>query len=103
MFYVSMNITTGFFFIDSIMIASSRDGTIKLWHCGTSSTIATVCSYTSPVNKIILAKLPSKYEPAPIETLDPLEVDTADKFIIAALDDGSVRGIHLGLKKEVKQ
>lgn len=33
--------------------------------------------------------------------LDPLEVDTADKLVLVALDDGSVRGIHLGLKKEV--
>lgn len=31
-----------------------------------------------------------------------MEVDTADKLVLAALDDGSVRGIHLGTKKEVR-
>lgn len=30
-----------------------------------------------------------------------MEVDTADKLVLVALDDGSVRGIHLGTKKEV--
>lgn len=33
--------------------------------------------------------------------IDPMEVDTADKLVIVALGDGSVRGIHLGTKKEV--
>jgi proteasomal ATPase-associated factor 1 len=33
--------------------------------------------------------------------VDPLEVDTADKLVLIALGDGSVRGIHLGTKKEV--
>ncbi|KAI9355471.1 WD40-repeat-containing domain protein, partial [Pilaira anomala] len=81
--------------------ASSRDGTVKLWNCGTSSTIATMGDYQFPVNKMILTKLPSQYEPASIEILDPMEVDTADKLVIVALGDGSVRGIHLGTKKEI--
>lgn len=98
--------------------ASSRDGAVKLWNCGTSSTIATVCSYSTPVNKMLLTKLPPKYESAPAGTLgnsdisyfadmllcfalDPLEVDTADKLVLVGLDDGTVRGIHLGSKKEV--
>lgn len=68
---------------------------------------------------MILTKLPAQYKPAEIETLgrykkrawrhfadeidiDPMEVDTADKLVLAALDDGSVRGIHLGTKKEVR-
>lgn len=38
-----------------------------------------------------------------IYIIDPLEVDTADKLVIVALGDGSVRGIHLGTKKEVKK
>lgn len=37
-----------------------------------------------------------------IHVTDPLEVDTADKLVIVALGDGSVRGINLGSKKEVK-
>lgn len=49
--------------------ASSRDGTVKLWNCGTSSTLATMGNYQSPVNKMILANLPSQYEPASPEAL----------------------------------
>lgn len=30
-----------------------------------------------------------------------MEVDTADKLVLVALGDGSVRGIHLGTKKEL--
>lgn len=58
-------------------------------------------NYVAPVNRMILAKLPSPYEPARLEDLDPMEVDTADKVVIVALGDGSVRGIHLGTKKEI--
>ncbi|CAO3644110.1 unnamed protein product [Mucor hiemalis] len=83
------------------VLSSSRDGTVKLWNCGTSSTIATMGDYQFPVNKMILAPLPSQYEPASPESLDPLEVDTADKLVLVALGDGSVRGIHLGTKKEL--
>ncbi|KAG2229433.1 hypothetical protein INT48_007035 [Thamnidium elegans] len=83
------------------VLSSSRDGTIKLWNCGTSSTITTMGNYTVPVNQMILAKLPSPYEPARIEDLDPMEVDTSDRLVLAALGDGSVRGIHLGTKKEI--
>ncbi|KAI7902093.1 WD40-repeat-containing domain protein [Cokeromyces recurvatus] len=83
------------------VLSSSRDGTIKLWNCGTSSTITTMGNYKVPVNKIILTQLPSQYEAAPIETLDPMEVETSDKLVLAALDDGSVRGIHLGTKEEI--
>ncbi|EPB85922.1 hypothetical protein HMPREF1544_07254 [Mucor circinelloides 1006PhL] len=83
------------------VLSSSRDGTVKLWNCGTSSTIATMGNYKFAINKMILTKLPAQYKPAEIETLDPMEVDTADKLVLAALDDGSVRGIHLGTKKEI--
>ncbi|KAI8072077.1 WD40-repeat-containing domain protein [Thamnidium elegans] len=85
----------------SAITTSSRDGTIKLWNCGTSSTITTMGNYTVPVNQMILAKLPSPYKPARIEDLDPMEVDTSDRLVLAALGDGSVRGIHLGTKKEI--
>ncbi|KAI9469768.1 MAG: WD40-repeat-containing domain protein [Benjaminiella poitrasii] len=81
--------------------ASSRDGTIKLWNCGTSSTITTLGNYKCSINKMILTELPSQYEAAKIETLDPMEVDTGDKLVLAALEDGSVHGIHLGTKKEL--
>ncbi|CAO3645742.1 unnamed protein product [Mucor fragilis] len=83
------------------VLSSSRDGTIKLWNCGTSSTIATMGNYKFAINKMILTKLPAQYKPAEIEILDPMEVDTADKLVLVALDDGSVRGIHLGTKKEI--
>ncbi|KAG2205858.1 hypothetical protein INT46_002097 [Mucor plumbeus] len=83
------------------VLSSSRDGTIKLWNCGTSSTIATMGNYKFAINKMILTNLPSQYKPAKSEILDPMEVDTADKLVLAALDDGSVHGIHLGTKKEI--
>ncbi|RCH78990.1 hypothetical protein CU098_000064 [Rhizopus stolonifer] len=82
------------------VLSSSNDGTIKLWNCGTSSIIANI-HLDTPVNKILLVPLPSKYSPAAFETLDPLEVETADKLVLAAMEDGSVRGIHLGTKKEI--
>ncbi|KAI8880412.1 WD40 repeat-like protein [Backusella circina FSU 941] len=84
-----------------VIIASSRDGTIKLWNCGTSSTIATLGNYTTSINKMIMVPLPSKYEAAEPESLDPVEVETADKMVLVALNDGTVHGIHLGTKKEL--
>ncbi|CEG66681.1 hypothetical protein RMATCC62417_03216 [Rhizopus microsporus] len=83
------------------IISSSRDGTIKLWNCGTASVIATLGKYQCPVNKIVLAKLPSSYQPAAKESLDPVEVGTEDKMVIAALGNGSIRGFHLGTKSEI--
>lgn len=38
-----------------------------------------------------------------IYSIDPLEVGTEDKLVLAALGDGSVRGIHLGTKTEVRK
>lgn len=76
-------------------------------------------NYKFAINKMILTNLPSQYKPAEIEILgickiaivdkpllsiidlDPMEVDTANKLVLVALDDGSIRGIHLGTKKEV--
>jgi proteasomal ATPase-associated factor 1 len=52
-----------------MIIASSRDGTVKLWNCGTSSTIATMGNYNHPINKMILAKLPGQFEAAERESL----------------------------------
>jgi proteasomal ATPase-associated factor 1 len=52
-----------------IVLASSRDGTVKLWNCGTSSTIATMGNYNYPINKMILAQLPEQYEAARLESL----------------------------------
>ncbi|KAI8351182.1 WD40-repeat-containing domain protein, partial [Blakeslea trispora] len=81
--------------------ASSRDGTIRLWNCGTSSTIATMGRYPCSVNKMILTTLPTCFAPAENKMLDPLEVETSDKLVLCALEDGSVRGIHLGTKEEI--
>ncbi|KAI8394131.1 WD40-repeat-containing domain protein [Radiomyces spectabilis] len=81
--------------------ASSRDGTIRLWNCGTADTIAVVGSYNCSVSKILLAKLPKHIEPADPKALDEREVDTADCMVIAALADGSARFIHLGTKQEL--
>ena len=36
------------------------------------------------------------------EWIDEREVETSDKMVLAALGDGSVVGIHLGTKKEVR-
>ncbi|KAI8378163.1 WD40-repeat-containing domain protein [Choanephora cucurbitarum] len=83
------------------VLSSSRDGTVRLWNCGTSSTIATIGRYSSSVNKMILTSLPSCFAPAENATLDPLEVETSDKLVLCALEDGSVRGIHLGTKEEI--
>lgn len=55
--------------IPRLYTASSRDGTVKLWNCGTSSTIATMGNYNYPINKMILAKLPEQYESSRLEDL----------------------------------
>ncbi|KAI8969149.1 WD40-repeat-containing domain protein [Mycotypha africana] len=83
------------------VLSCSRDGTIKLWNCGTSSVINTMGNYKVPINKMLLAKLPREYTPASVEDLDPLEVETADKFVLVALEDGSAHCIHLGTKQEL--
>lgn len=69
MFYVSIIELKSSDSINTKYVASSRDGTVKLWNCGTSSTISTMGDYQFPVNKMILAKLPSYYEPATVESL----------------------------------
>ncbi|KAG0191573.1 hypothetical protein DFQ28_011549 [Apophysomyces sp. BC1034] len=89
------------------VLSSSRDGTIRLWHCGSGVSIATVASYEWPVNKIIVAPLPEVYKHLEATRLeftiqsDEREVETEDKIVLAALADGTVRGIHLGTKEEV--
>ncbi|KAI8980456.1 WD40-repeat-containing domain protein [Pilobolus umbonatus] len=85
------------------VLSSSRDGTVKLWNCGTSSTLATMGHYDYPINKMILVDLPASLGPTKQEdlVLDPLEIETGDKLVIVAVGDGSIRGIHLGTKKEI--
>ncbi|ORZ03141.1 WD40-repeat-containing domain protein [Syncephalastrum racemosum] len=81
--------------------ASSRDGTIRLWHCGTGTTIAILGHYDCAIHKIILTAIPTSLNLDPVETMDDREVETSDKLILAALADGTVRGIHLGTKQEI--
>ncbi|KAI9491452.1 WD40-repeat-containing domain protein [Zychaea mexicana] len=82
------------------VLTSSRDGTIRLWHCGTGSTISVLGNYNVPVTTMTLESLPSNYKPADQAQLDEREFETADKMILVGLNDGSVRGIHLGTKQE---
>ncbi|KAI8138564.1 WD40-repeat-containing domain protein [Fennellomyces sp. T-0311] len=82
------------------VLTSSRDGTVRLWHCGSASTIAVICTYSAPVTSMIVTTLPSHYEVASHQ-LDAREVETGDKMVIVGLDNGSVRGIHLGTRKEL--
>ncbi|KAI9313563.1 WD40-repeat-containing domain protein [Dichotomocladium elegans] len=82
--------------------SSSRDGTIRLWHCGSSETIHVLAQYKSPVTKMLLDTLPAGSTSASQDNLaDEREFETADKLVIAALGDGSVKGIHLGTKEEM--
>ncbi|KAL0081473.1 WD40-repeat-containing domain protein, partial [Phycomyces blakesleeanus] len=81
--------------------ASSRDGTVRLWHCGTGTTIAVLGDYGTIVNKISVVALPAKYMSVVVEGTDEKESETADKLVLVGLSDGTVRGIHLGTKEEL--
>lgn len=70
---------------------------------GTGATIATMGRYSCAVHKIILTTIPTVLNIEPVETMDEREVETSDKLILAALADGTVRGIHLGTKEEVQK
>ncbi|KAF7730427.1 hypothetical protein EC973_002234 [Apophysomyces ossiformis] len=83
------------------VLSSSRDGTIRLWHCGTGASITTVAHYKYAVNKIVLGSLPGIYKHLEPAQLDEREVETGNKLILAALEDGTLRGIHLGTKEEL--
>ncbi|KAI9274682.1 WD40-repeat-containing domain protein [Phascolomyces articulosus] len=93
--------TKAFFCRWYIKLASSKDGTIRLWHCGSGASIAVLGNYQVPVTTMILTSLPDNYEPVDLSTLDEREVDTGDKLVLVGLNDGSVRGIHLGTKEEI--
>ncbi|KAG2219687.1 hypothetical protein INT45_001859, partial [Circinella minor] len=80
---------------------SSRDGTVRLWHCGSGTTLSVLGNYQVPVTKMILITLPSSYKPGDPTQLDEREVETNDKVILVGLNDGTVRGIHLGTKEEI--
>ncbi|RUS19034.1 hypothetical protein BC937DRAFT_88055 [Endogone sp. FLAS-F59071] len=68
-----------------------------------ATTISTFGNYSIPVNKVALGTAPSTLrgdDDGTVE-LDPREVETQDKFILAAVDDGTLRGIDLRNKVEV--
>ncbi|KAI9033888.1 WD40-repeat-containing domain protein [Phycomyces nitens] len=81
--------------------ASSRDGTVRLWHCGTGSTITVLGDYGTVVNKISVVPLPAKYASITVEGLDEKESETLDKMVLVGLNNGAIHGIHLGTKQEL--
>jgi proteasomal ATPase-associated factor 1 len=84
------------------VLSSARDGTIRLWECGSASLIRTIGNYNCAVNKIALGLLPSEsiIERKSNSELDSREVATNDKLVICVLEDGSINGIDLRSKEE---
>ncbi|KAL1920475.1 uncharacterized protein VTP21DRAFT_852 [Calcarisporiella thermophila] len=83
------------------VLSSSRDGTIRLWECASADTIRTMGNYSCPVNKIALGIRMEGSASQDNYNLDTREVETQDKLVVAALDDGSLRGIDLASKDEI--
>ncbi|GES75280.1 proteasomal ATPase-associated factor 1-like [Rhizophagus clarus] len=84
------------------VLSSARDGTVRLWECGSASIIRTIGNYTCAVNKISLGLFPSEsiIERKPDNEIDSREVATDDKLVICVLEDGNIKGIDLMSKEE---
>ncbi|RUP50566.1 WD40-repeat-containing domain protein [Jimgerdemannia flammicorona] len=76
---------------------------LLLIHKGSAATISTLGNYATPVNKIAIGTVPSTLRGGgDVEVeVDSREVETEDKLLLAAVSDGSLRGIDLRSKAEV--
>lgn len=82
------------------ILSSSRDGCLLLQEPASASVISKIASLEVPINKIALGTRPAghSYPPANINSK---EVETSDKLVFAACDDGVLRGWDLGSKTTV--
>ncbi|KAG0237740.1 hypothetical protein BGW42_000146 [Actinomortierella wolfii] len=78
---------------------SSNDGGVRLWEVASGATIRTLGSYDNKVNALALDTWPSPISPR--NEPDAREVGTDGKLVIAACEDGTVRGIDVRATEEV--
>ncbi|KAG9287897.1 hypothetical protein G9A89_017492 [Geosiphon pyriformis] len=85
------------------ILSSSRDGTIRLWDCGSSSVLNIMGHYSSSIHKLATGKFTNEltYDRNSSFRLDSREVETQDKIVLAALDNGSLIGLDLRSKSEI--
>ncbi|KAG0244567.1 Cofactor of BRCA1 [Actinomortierella wolfii] len=81
------------------IISSSNDGGVRLWEVASGATIRTLGSYDNKVNALALDTWPSPISPR--NEPDAREVGTDGKLVIAACEDGTVRGIDVRATEEV--
>ncbi|KAJ8490196.1 hypothetical protein ONZ51_g2455 [Trametes cubensis] len=92
------------------VLSGSKDGTIRLWDMPSGSQIRTLAAGTNhfvPVIALSAGERWDTYGSGPEaesqstspESLDPREVDTADKVVFCALQDGSFESFDLRTKR----
>lgn len=78
--------------------ACGRDGTVRLWDCGSSQTITSWTLSERALNDICIVSAesgPSAEAKAPVEPGSAAEVGTAGKLVVAASEAGTVFGVDL--------
>lgn len=80
------------------VISSSYDGAVKLWEVASGSTIRTLLQHEDRVNSIALDSWESTLETS--LALDPKEVATDGKLVIAASESGTLYGLDVRASEE---
>ncbi|KAG0300857.1 Proteasomal ATPase-associated factor 1 [Linnemannia gamsii] len=83
------------------VISSSNDGTVKLWEVASGTTIRTLSQHEDRVNAIALDSWASTVEST--RALDPKEVGTEGKLVIAASEGGTLYGLDVRASEEAFQ
>ncbi|KAF9099477.1 Proteasomal ATPase-associated factor 1 [Mortierella sp. AD031] len=83
------------------VVSSSNDGTVKLWEVASGTTIRTLAQHENRVNAIALDSWESTVESS--LALDPKEVGTEGKLVVAAYESGTLYGLDVRASKEAFQ
>ncbi|RKP06777.1 quinon protein alcohol dehydrogenase-like superfamily [Thamnocephalis sphaerospora] len=78
--------------------AASRDGTVKLWECGSATEIATIARFAGPVNAITLT---ADFDTHGSASCDTRESETKGKLLVCAVSDGTLHAIDLYTREKV--
>ncbi|KAG0272762.1 Proteasomal ATPase-associated factor 1 [Linnemannia exigua] len=83
------------------VISSSNDGTVKLWEVASGETIRTLAQHEERMNAIALDTWESTVESN--VALDPRDVGTEGKLVIAASEGGTLYGLDVRASEEAFQ
>ncbi|KAF9544288.1 Proteasomal ATPase-associated factor 1 [Mortierella hygrophila] len=83
------------------VVSSSNDGTVKLWEVASGTTIRTLSQHEGRVNAIALDSWESTVKTS--LALDPKEVGTDGKLVIAASENGTLYGLDVRASEEAFQ